>query len=254
MADKTQDLSPMTYDGSITPLLKSITPRYGNVVGGETVTFKGDGFTTTKADVKITIDGINCVVKSATMTEIKCETGKRPGLHESSLDIYIKGKGHVSRQGLLFTYANYWSADTTWGGEFAPMDGESVHIPKGLNLLVDINRSPEINALIVEGSLIFAPHPTNKNHHRMFDANYIYVSGGKMEVGTEQFPYDSKVTITMHGKLKDPYLPLYGNKCIGLRAGTLDMHGPKRTPVWTELKETAKAKSKIIKLNAPVDW
>lgn len=64
------------------------------------------------------------------------------------------------------------------------MDGESIHIPKGLNLLVDIDESPEINALIVEGSLIFAPHTTDKTHHRKFNAHYIFVSGGKMEVGT----------------------------------------------------------------------
>jgi hypothetical protein len=48
-----------------------------------------------------------------------------------------------------------WSSDTTWGGEFAPMEGESIWIPEGLNLLVDIDRSPVINAIIVEGSLIF---------------------------------------------------------------------------------------------------
>jgi hypothetical protein len=119
---------------------------------------------------------------------------------------------------------------------------------------VDIDESPEINALIVEGSLIFAPHPTDKTHHRKFDAHYIFVSGGKMEVGTADFPYDSLITITMHGTISDPYLPLYGNKCIGLREATLDMHGAARQPTWTVLYETADAGSSTIKLNAPVDW
>jgi hypothetical protein len=149
----------------------------------------------------------------------------------------------------LFTYANYWSAEDTWGGEFAPMDGESIHIPQGLNLLVDIDESPEINAIIVEGSLIFAPHPTDKTHHRKFNAHYIFVSGGKMEVGTADFPYDSLITITMYGTISDPYLPLYGNKCIGLREATLDMHGVARQPTWTVLYETAEAGSSTIKLN-----
>ena len=56
-----------------------------------------------------------------------------------------------------------------------------------------------------------------------------------MEVGTEKYPYTSKLTITMHGQLSDPYIPIYGNKCIGLRYATLEMHGPVRQPTWTVL-------------------
>lgn len=224
----TTELSPVTYDGSITPLLQSISPRYGNVVGGEEITFTGTGFGTSSSDVTIMIDEVACAITSVTETEIKCTSGERKGLHEATLDMTIANVGYVSKQGLFFTYANYWSNDATWGGEFSPMDGESIHIPKGLNLLVDIDESPEINALIVEGSLIFAPHATDKTHHRKFHAHYIFVSGGTMEVGTAEFPYDSKITITMYGTISDPYLPLYGNKCIGLREATLDMHGAVR--------------------------
>ena len=57
-----------------------------------------------------------------------------------------------------------------------------------------------------------------------------------MEVGTEKYPYTSKLTITMHGKIDDPYIPIYGNKCIGLRYATLEMHGPVRQPTWTVLQ------------------
>jgi hypothetical protein len=98
------------------------------------------------------------------------------------------------------------------------MEGESVYIPSGLNLLVDIDRSPILNAIICEGSIIFAPS-TDPNHVRTFDAHYIFVNGGKMEVGTEDFPYTSKIVITMHGSISDPYLPTYGNKVIGVRHG-----------------------------------
>jgi len=63
--------------------------------------------------------------------------------------------------------------------------------------LVDIDRSPILNAIICEGSLIFAPS-VDANHQRTFDAHYIFVRNGRMEVGTEEFPYTSKITITMH--------------------------------------------------------
>lgn len=233
--------------------MTAISPRYGNVVGGEDVTFTGTGFSATQGDYSIKIDGIDCVVKAAASTSVTCTTGKRPGLKNSTLEIMINGKGLVSNQGLLFTYANYWSADTTWGGEFAPMDDESIYIPKGLNLLVDIDHSPLLKAVIVEGAIIFAPHSDPK-HERFFDAKYIFVHGGRMEVGTEEFPYTSQLTITMHGTVADPYLPIYGNKVIGVRNGKLDMHGVKRTPTWTVLESTSLAGSSTLTLREEVDW
>jgi hypothetical protein len=184
---------------------------------------------------------------------VTCTTGKRPGRVESSLEIFIDGQGLVSNRGLLFRYVSVWSSETTWGGEFAPMELESVWIPKGLNLLVDIDSTPTLNAVLVEGSLIFAPE-LDPNHHRTFDAKYIFVNGGLMEVGTEEFPYTSKITITMHGKIDDPYLPIYGNKVIGVRHGRLDMHGIPRSPTWTMLETTAEANSTVITLQQEVDW
>jgi hypothetical protein len=114
-------------------------------------------------------------------------------LHNSTLSIEIVGKGKVSTQGKVFQYVSAWSSDTTWSGEFAPMEGESIYVPAGLNLLVDIDSTPLLNAVIVEGGLTFAPHPTDATHKRTFDARYIFVNKGKMEVGTEEFPYTSKI-------------------------------------------------------------
>lgn len=244
----------VTYQSAQTALLTSISPRYGSVEGGDTVTFTGTGFSTTISDYKITLDGIACPVSAATTTSVTCQTGPRPGLVASSTEIYINGKGLVATQGKLFRYVSMWSADSTWGGEFAPMDGESVSIPKGLNLLVDVDSTPKLNAVVVEGSLIFAPHPSDANHERFFDAHYIFVSGGYMEVGTEEYPYTSKLTITMHGNVSSPYLPIYGNKVLAVRFGTLDMHGVTRTPSWTVLETTANALSTQITLATAVDW
>jgi hypothetical protein len=110
-----------------------------------------------------------------------------------------------------------------------------------------------LNLVIVEGSIIFAPD-SDPTHERFFDAAYMFISGGLMEVGTEEFPYTSKITITMHGVAEDPYLPIYGNKVIGVRYGTLDMHGIQRTPTWTELETTVEAGGTVIVLKEDVDW
>jgi hypothetical protein len=63
-------LNTVTYDGSLSSKLTLITPRYGTVTGGETISFQGTGFTTNAADVTVTIDGIDCSVTSSSATEI----------------------------------------------------------------------------------------------------------------------------------------------------------------------------------------
>jgi len=246
-------LKKAKYSGASTPLLTEISPRFGTVVGGTDVVFTGTGFTDTVKDISIVIDGIVCAVSKASKTSITCKTGKRPGLPATSLVINIAGKGLVSNNGNTFLYVNMWSADTTWGGEFSPTEMESVFVPKGLNLYVDVDSTPKMNAILVEGSLIFAPDKKT-THVRTFDAMYIFIKGGYMEVGTEKHPYTSKMTITMHGTQKDPYIPIYGNKCIGLRFGTLDMHGVKRDVYWTVLDKTALKGATKITLAKAVDW
>jgi hypothetical protein len=49
-----------------------------------------------------------------------------------------------------------------------------------------------------------------------------------MEVGTETFPYLSKLTITMHGDVTTPPIPTFGNKNIAVHGGTLSMVGKPR--------------------------
>jgi hypothetical protein len=75
-----------------------------------------------------------------------------------------------------------------------------------------------------------------------------------MELGTEEFPYTSRLTITMHSKIDSPYLPIYGNKVIGLRFGVLDMHGVPKTPTWTTMESTVEKGASSIQLHEAVNW
>lgn len=172
---------------------------------------------------------------------------------EPRVTINIDGLGKAATQGLVFKYVSLYSDTETWGGDIPPIEGESIHIPKGQHLLVDIDKSPKLKALIVEGSLIFAPSD-DSTHLRTFDAHYIMIMGGYMEVGTEEHPYTSKLLITMHSDRFDPYLPIYGNKVIGCRFCTLEMHGIERNLVWTRLAHTADVGATSITLIEEVDW
>jgi len=148
---------------------------------------------------------------------------------------------------------NYWSEPLTWGGEFPPIEGDLVSIPKGLNLLVDVDSTPILSAVVVEGSLIFPSNP-NPNHLRTFDAHYVMVRGGTFEAGTEDYPYTSQLLITMHSNRSSPEIPIFGNKVIAMYNGVLDLHGVPRNPTWTELDITADIGSTTIKMIRDVDW
>ena len=119
-----------------------------------------------------------------------------------------------------------------------PVDGESVAVPKGLCLLVDIQKSPLLRLVQVDGgALIFPSHDDDPSYEQFFDARYIMVNNGTLEIGTERHPYLSKLTITMYGKKYDPPMPIFGKKSIGIHFGVIDIHGkPKKS--WTELDTT----------------
>jgi len=74
----------------------------------------------------------------------------------------------------MFKYVSKWSDSSTWGGDFQPIEGDSVSIPAGLHLLVDVDETPVLNTIIVEGSLIFAPD-SDADHERNFHAHIIMV-------------------------------------------------------------------------------
>jgi hypothetical protein len=250
----TQDVG---YSTSNTPVLTKISPRYGSVEGGTLVTFEGTWLTTSASAYSVYIDDLDCPVQSVSTTQLKCLTAPRLGDYslEPKLEIYVDGLGKVATQNKLYQYVSLWSQSSTWGGLFAPVDGESVAVGAGLNLLVDIDVSPVLNAILLDGgSLIFPSVDNDPDHHRQFDANIIFVQNGYIEAGTEEEPYLSKLTITMHGKKYDPYVPTYGNKCIGVRWATIDIHGIPRTPTWTSLETTAAAGENTIQLIEPVDW
>ena len=122
-------------------------------------------------------------------------------------------------------------------------------------MLVDIDHSPLLKLVVVDGGSLIFPSDSNQAHERTFDAHYIFLNNNAlMEVGTEDEPYSSKLTITMHGNKNDPYIPKFGNKCIGVRFSTLDIHGTERDITWTSLETTALAGSETITLREAVDW
>lgn len=116
------------------------------------------------------------------------------------------------------------------------MTGEAVSVPKGMHLLVDIEETPRLSLVVVEGSLIF-----EEDVIESFTADIIVVKNGYLEIGTEEDPFCSPLTITMTGgtEFGGASIPIFGNKVLAVHGGLLEMHGCPRARSWTELAATA---------------
>ena len=240
--------------------------RFITVLGGDQITFTGEGFESDDlgflkegdSEISVKIDGITCDIDSQSDTEITCTSQHKPfgtGLDESVLQIYIGNKGFVATKGKFLFYVSKWSDDQTWGG-FAPGEDDAVHVPKGLNLLFDIDASPLLQLVNVEGSLIFE----DSIKPRTFDCFIILNKNGYIEIGTEDEPYMGDLTITMHGAPWSPKLPIFGNKVMAVLDGKIEMHGQPRSLPWHELGSTANVDDDFITLNqlpegvSSLDW
>ena len=89
-------LSPVTFSAASTPLLTSIWPRFGSVLGGDTVTLTGENFSNTALTI-VKFDNRLCSVVSQSTTQIVCTTANKPYVADSpKVEIFIEGQGLVA--------------------------------------------------------------------------------------------------------------------------------------------------------------
>ena len=62
--------------------------------------------------------------------------------------------GRAAMNGLQFDYIERWSSSTTWGGLPPPADGESVWIPAGMKVLLDVPTA-KLDLVVIVGLLMF---------------------------------------------------------------------------------------------------
>ena len=123
-------MSDVTYNAAVTPKLTSVSPRFGSVLGGTTVTLTGTNFPVGAATV--TFDNRVCTVQSQSDTEVICITDDKPYVPDTpKLQIDFEGAGYAATGGLVYRYVSLWSDPETWGGDTPPLEGESIQIPTG---------------------------------------------------------------------------------------------------------------------------
>ncbi len=157
--------------------------------------------------------------------------------------------------------ALFWSNLSTWTGYLGgnsqlngfPKNNDTVLIPDGKYVVLDCP-VPYLYSLQIEGVLEF---DNNTDHH--LEVEFIFINGGQLIVGWEDYPIKTNVEIVLKGRMNsmDFRLPdglsLIGGKGIGVYGG-LDIHGTPRTS-WTRLNSTLKKGSNTISLIDRIpDW
>ena len=303
-------LSTLTTVGTVqynvsamTPYIESVSPRNGTALGGTLVTIRGYnldalaipmsdrpaipmGITAGDMDhttehtsmshnitqSMVVFNGMCCMVNYSTPNEIRCVTTERDldHIHHADTHVYIAGRGNaITNPHAKFMYIDRWSDLTTWRNQEPPIEGDLVWIPEGQVILLDVS-TPVMSMLLIEGGLYFDP-----TRDVNLDAFYVYVNGGRLQVGTAEEPYLRNSNITLHGdRYKTIELPHIGSKCLAVASkgmvhnhgggdgmvmpehatGALEIHGARRLRTWTKLRETAHAGSNFIVTSEPVDF
>jgi len=255
------------YTMGLTPVITSVSPSLGSTIGGTEITLTGTNFTIETpelygleaangtstevliSDIQVFTDDIPCNVTAANSTQIICTTGARPLFVEPSLIVRFADQGGAAvMPSVEFLFMDRWSSVNTWGGQAPPQEGESVVIPAGQHMLLDLS-PPKLVLIIVEGRLIF-----EDARDISLQAEYIFLRNGTLQVGTEASPFQHKANITMHGDKHTAELPTYGNKVIGVRYGTLDLHGAEVAPAWTRLSSSVGEGEEHLELAEEVGW
>ena len=100
-----------------------------------------------------------CVVSTVTETQIVCTTSPRTSIQAVSVNVSIGGStgGGVAlydASKVFFRYLDRWSALTTWQYNEPPVEGDTVWVPVGQSILVDVI-PPPLNLVLVEGEMVF---------------------------------------------------------------------------------------------------
>ena len=240
------------YDDALTPSVTGLSPVRGGTGGGTSITITGTGFASTGN--KVTIDGSVCDIETESSIEITCVTNSHDGAIESPITVEVPSQGyatHTNVEDTTFYYIDRWSSIWTWGGLGTPLEGEFIVITEGQTILLDTS-TPILKFLLIDGGkLMYDRDADGLNLQSEF---ILIINNGALEIGTEEEPYANQADITLHGHTRCTELPIYGCKTIGVREGTLDLHGNFIPMTWTRLAATVEAGSTEITLENGVNW
>jgi cell migration-inducing and hyaluronan-binding protein len=181
----------------------------------------------------------SCLLRLALLLPASLLMGTAAGAQDAHAHMDMPAQGTAAA-----APASRWSDPASWPDGKVPAAGDAVTIARDRNIVLDVS-PPALRSLTVNGKLSFAD-----NGDIGLKTEWIYLSGGELEIGSEARPYQHNATITLTDTVQGEDINTMGDRGIMMLNGTLELHGD-RTNTWTKLASTAKAgASKIQVLDA----
>lgn len=140
----------------------------------------------------------------------------------------------------------FWSDEDAWAEQGKPQAGEEVLIPEGIHMVLDED-SPNLGGLTINGTLSF----DRKNID--LSSKWILVHG-QLQIGTIQYPFKEKATITLTDTDLDAEIMGMGTRGIMVMGGTLNFHAESPEVKWTKINQHAAKDATSIQLIETVSW
>jgi len=192
---------------------------------------------TSTRHVKVVVNGKNETTNTLRLIGIRCATNCLPDVEEGDIE----------------TAYRLWSDPESWDTGVLPVEGENVEIKSTWNMLFDIEESPILDMLTINGRLTFKDGMST--HLR---AKHIFVRAGELVAGSEKAPHLSDATITLFGEKENQYM-VYdnaveaGNKLIA-NTGLVSLRGKARTHHMSRLTAPANIADTSIYVGTGLDW
>jgi hypothetical protein len=142
-----------------------------------------------------------------------------------------------------------WSDPATWGGSVPPANSVVV-IPAGKTVVLD-GATPPLRGLQIRGTLVAG------DNDLAITSDYVFVDGGRLQIGSATQPYLRNATITLTGSTaaENTGTPSFGNKVLAVMGGVLELHGRPVARNWTKLDGgDVAAGSRTIRLAEAPGW
>ena len=140
-----------------------------------------------------------------------------------------------------------WSDAHTWTGGRVPRAGDTVIIPEGRTVLLDVSPPPLQSITINAAGTVLR---FDDSADRTLITGAITVSGATFAVGSATRPFAHRATIRLLGSTAEPPMfAVYG------KDARLELHGEAGRTAWTRLAQTAPAQADtLIVADAHTQW
>lgn len=148
-----------------------------------------------------------------------------------------------------------WSDPASWPSGSVPQEGEEAEVAPGVNMLFDIDETPLLKKLTINGRLSFMND--SEPHNQTIHTKIMYIRQGELLIGDPEIPYNGNATIILYGEPNDETLAfslgIEGGNKVFVIVGKAHIYGEKRDQL-SRLRETVLKGDQTARVSSGLDW